>query len=73
MRQKLYRYMVGDIYAGGCVLASSVEDAIAKVRAFYREMMKQDVDCDYEDTRITAWDYGEGFLEECPDVVEVYP
>ena len=70
---KIWRYMVGDVVAGGCVLASTSEEATAKVRAFYDELATY---CDKNETyigiEITVWDDGEGFMQKFPDVLEVY-
>lgn len=70
----LYRYMVGDTLAGGCVLAANDKDATTKVRAFYDELATySDNNALYVGAEITVWRSGEGFIKEFPDVVEVYP
>ena len=70
----LFRYMIGDVVAGGCVVAASWKEAEAKVRAYYCEFVAYgDSYLTLKDEEITVWGDGEGFIEECPDVVEVYP
>ena len=69
----MYRYMLGDVLNGGCVIALSKEEAIAKVKAFYAECATY---CESNehlvDEDITVWNDDEGFIKNCPDVVEVY-
>ena len=71
---RMFRYMVGDVLAGGCVAASGHDEAQAKVRAFYDELVAQCSSNEtYKNAEITVWDNGEGFMLNYPDVVEVYP
>ena len=71
---KMFRYMVGEVRAGGCVTASSHNEANEKVRAFYDGMVSiSDSYKEYRGADIQIWDDGDGFNFEFPDVVEVYP
>ena len=70
----LYRYTLGDALAGGCVLARTGAEAVIKVRNFYDARGAYGEECDnYKDDEIHVWAGGEGFIEQAPDVVEVYP
>lgn len=70
----LFRYMVGDVLAGGCVLATNETEAESKVRAFYDELAAISGDNTvYTGAEITVWQGGDGFIEKFPDAVEVYP
>ena len=71
----IFRYIVGDEYAGGCVVAANEDEARTKVRAYYDEMTKI---CGtkygkYINAEIAVWNGGDGFMSDFPDVVEVYP
>jgi hypothetical protein len=66
--------MLGDVLAGGCVVASDEAEALTKVRAFYNEMAE--LCCsneNFKNEKISVWDDCEGFLAKHPDVIEVYP
>ena len=70
----LYRYMIGDVVAGGCVVALSKKDAHTKVKAYYEEYSTwHENNTGLKDEEITVWLDGEGFIDEHPHVVEVYP
>jgi hypothetical protein len=70
----MFRYMIGDTLAGGCVAAADEDAALAKVRAYYNVLAAYgDGNEIYETAEITVWGDGEGFLLDHPDVVEVYP
>lgn len=71
---KMFRYMVGDVLAGGCVVAANHDEALTKVRAYYDELAAYGNGNEiYETANITVWHDGDGFLCKHPDVVEVYP
>jgi len=66
--------MVGDTLAGGCVQAANELEAAKKVKAFYDMLATySEHNAVYIGAEITVWQFGEGFIEEFPDVVEVYP
>ena len=66
--------MVGDVLAGGGVLASNRDEALEKDKAFYIEMAARDSYYEkYKNAEFIVWNDGEGFIDSAPDVVEVYP
>lgn len=71
---RMFRYMVGDVMAGGCVIAANQDEALVKVKAFYYELATRSEHCEiYKTANFIVWNDGEGFMGDFPDVVEVYP
>jgi len=71
---KMFRYMVGDVLAGGFVMASNQDEELVKVKAFYNELTtRNDNDSIYNDAEFIVWNDGEGCMVEFPDVLQVYP
>ena len=69
----LFRYMLGDALNGGCVIASNIEEATKKVKAYYEEYAT----CCYRKEQIIGedikvWYDDEAYIGEHPDVLEVY-
>ena len=67
----MFRYMIGDVERGGCVLASNEQIAELKVRTAYEKMAaySDKLALELKDMKITVWRDD----EIAADIVEVYP
>ena len=66
----MYRYAIGDVERGGCVVAANKKQAENKVRRAYEKMAERSysIALELKDMQISIWSD-----EIAKDVVEVYP